>query len=72
MENHNRNTHDKTDRIERLQPDASACSRADGKTRRGVRIVSDLPDRLPITTEEIGLLRAFLAEEISAILRGED
>ena len=52
--------------------DASARSGADCHPRRNVRIVSDLPVRLPITAEEIGLLRAFLSEEIFAILRGEN
>lgn len=35
-------------------------------------IASSLPNQLPITSEEIGLLRAFLASEIAAILSSKD
>lgn len=35
-------------------------------------IVSDLPPQFPITSEEIGLLRAFFASEIAAILSSKD
>jgi len=36
-----------------------------------VRVVIDVPRLLPIRREEIALLRAFLSDEIEAILWGE-
>lgn len=41
-------------------------------TPDGYAVQSDLPESLPVTAAEIALLRAFLSDEINAILYGED
>ncbi len=38
----------------------------------GYVVRADLPESHPVTRDEIALLRAFLSDEIRAILNGED
>lgn len=45
-----------------------ACVRA----AEELRIVSDLPKHFPVDRDELGILRAFLSEEIRAIMKDED
>ena len=42
------------------------------KNSDGITVVSDLPGSLPVVREEVALLRAFLSDEIRAILNDED
>lgn len=41
-------------------------------TSDGYIVHADLPSNLPVTSDEIALLKAFLHDEIRAILNGED
>lgn len=49
------------------QPNRGAASVAEDR-----RICTDLPTTLPVSLEEVALLRAYLAQEIDRILFGED
>jgi len=51
--------------------DGSGSSRR-RRTVDGYIVDVDFPDTLPVTGDEIALLRAFLHDEIRAILYGED
>ena len=42
------------------------------RTQDGYTVYSDLPGALPVTSDEIALLRAFLADEIRTILFDDD
>lgn len=44
----------------------------DRRMRDGYVVHSDLSEALPVTGDEVALLRAFLSAEIRAILQGED
>ncbi|MFJ7352770.1 hypothetical protein ACIQWS_01260 [Phyllobacterium sp. NPDC097923] len=56
---------------------ATVESASDAECKKGsasaldAALISDFPLFLPITAEEIGLLRAFLSEEINTLLRDE-
>ena len=69
--------HDREERqaLEKAPP-ANPCDGASASrhlcTPDGYVIHSELSDAFPITDEEIALLRAFLSDEIGAILHGED
>ncbi|CAA2142437.1 hypothetical protein [Hyphomicrobium sp. ghe19] len=52
----------------RARPQASAPS----LLQDGLAVWDDLPRTLSITSEEVALLRAFLAVELTAILDGQD
>jgi len=41
-------------------------------TADGYVVHSDLPESLPITAEEVALLRTFFSAEISAIIHGDN
>lgn len=72
MEHRTQTTSAETDRIESLPLDAADVCPVDRRYQRdGIAIISDVPEPLPVTAEEIGLLRAFLRDEISAILHGD-
>ncbi|NGO62460.1 hypothetical protein G6N76_02145 [Rhizobium daejeonense] len=73
MEHDTRTFSAETDRIESLSLDtAVVCPVGRRGHRDGIAVISDVPESLPVTAEEIGLLRAFLRDEISAILHGDD
>ena len=52
--------------------DAQPRSPGTVATSDGIAILNDLPAFLPVQKAEIALLRAFLADEIDAILRSGD
>ena len=56
----------------RAERDVGAGSAQRRRTVDGYLVAVDLPDNLPVTDDEIALLRAFLSDEIRAILNGED
>lgn len=56
----------------RAEPHSYANASQGCRTPDGYVVHLDLPDNLPVTSEEIALLRAFLSDEIRAILHGED
>lgn len=37
-----------------------------------IRVVNDLPHRIPVDREEIAMLRAFLGDDIRAIMQDEE
>lgn len=53
------------------------CVRSPGRrcprqTCDGYATISDMPDELPITPDEVALLRTFLSAEINAIIYGDE
>ena len=50
---------------------ANAERRDDGSVN-GVCVVSDLPLHIPVDSAEIALLRAFLSDDIGAIMQDEE
>lgn len=60
---------EETSRAEVRSHESSSRHRS---TPDGYVVRTDLPETFPVTSEEIALLRAFLHDEIQAILNGED
>lgn len=61
------------DRPSAVRPCADALVDAEGSlTPDGYVVRCDLPAGLPVTKDELTLLRAFLAGDINAILDGDD
>ncbi len=54
---------------QRRRPRLRLVGAPGAETRREAEVVSDLPTQLPAMREEIAIWRAFLSEEIDAILR---
>ncbi len=73
MEHQNRNICVEKERIESppLDPDSTVLCEPIARQHKDITVVSDLPELLPVSAEEVGLLRAFLSDEIGAILRAE-
>ena len=43
-----------------------------GESVKAVRVISDLPRHIPVDSDEIALLRAFLSDDIRAIMQDEE
>jgi|GEM_PF-6376154 hypothetical protein len=73
MEHPDRNICTERERTEspQLDPDGAVLCEPIPQRRRDITVVSDLPEPLPVSAEEVGLLRAFLSDEIGDILCGD-
>ncbi|MGX5719847.1 hypothetical protein [Shinella zoogloeoides] len=73
MEHPDRNICAERERTESppLDPNGAVLCEPVARQRGDITVVSDLPEPFPVSDEEIGLLRAFLSDEIGAILRGD-
>lgn len=69
---HEREEAQALDETSRVEPCDRPCSSHRRRTADGHVIDVNFPDSLPVTGDEIALLRAFLHDEIRAILYGED
>lgn len=69
---HEREEAQALDETSRVEPCDRPCSSHRRRTVDGYLVDVDFPDSLPVTDDEIALLRAFLSDEIRAILNGED
>ena len=54
------------------RPADAIVERRDDGIVQGVRLISDLPRCIPVVSEVIALLRAFLSDDIRAIMQDEE
>jgi hypothetical protein len=51
---------------------AAAVPASDDRALIGKRVTCDLPSYIPVDREEIAILRAFLSDDIRAIIEGDE